>query len=79
MRLLDVEGSRGLLRFPRQLTKSLLERDFGTKLDLPDDRLCPPIPNRYNYILWIQDLLDSTSDSYADRYDAERTVTGLDM
>lgn len=28
---------------PRQLTKSLLERDFAIKLDLPDDRLCPPV------------------------------------
>lgn len=33
----------------------------------------------FNYIVWIQDLLDATSDTYADRYDAERTVTGLDM
>lgn len=37
------------------------------------------IDERFNYIVWIQDLLDTTSDSYADRYDAERTVTGLDM
>lgn len=34
---------------------------------------------RFNYILWIQDLLDTTSNSYADRYNAERTVTGLDI
>lgn len=34
---------------------------------------------RFNYIVWIQDLLDTTSESYTDRYDAERTVTGLDM
>lgn len=27
----------------RQLTKSLLKRDFGLKLELPDDRLCPPV------------------------------------
>lgn len=26
-----------------QLTKSLLEADFGLVLDLPDDRLCPPV------------------------------------
>jgi 23S rRNA (adenine1618-N6)-methyltransferase len=27
----------------RQLTKSLLHRDFELKIDLPDDRLCPPV------------------------------------
>ena len=37
------------------------------------------IKERFNYILWIQDLLDTTSETYADRYDAERTVTGIDM
>ena len=31
------------VNFTRQLTKSLLKRDFGIKLDLPDDRLCPPV------------------------------------
>lgn len=27
----------------RQLTKSLLKRDFGLEIELPDDRLCPPV------------------------------------
>ncbi|KAM3557822.1 hypothetical protein ARSEF4850_004887 [Beauveria asiatica] len=44
-----------------QLSKTLLKHDFGLSLDLPDDRLCPPIPNRHNYILWLKDLLDSTT------------------
>ncbi|CAL3971403.1 unnamed protein product [Diplocarpon coronariae] len=62
-----------------QLTKSLLKRDFALKISLPPDRLCPPVPNRVKYILWIQGLLDSTSDSYTDAYDPEREVLGLDV
>ena len=26
-----------------QLTKTLLKLDFGLKIELPDDRLCPPV------------------------------------
>ncbi|KAH8594405.1 DUF890 domain protein [Bisporella sp. PMI_857] len=63
----------------RRLTKSLLRRDFGLKLELPSDRLCPPVPNRLNYLLWIQSLLDTTSDTYSDSYDSERKVLGLDI
>ncbi|KAL1964388.1 hypothetical protein VTN77DRAFT_6946 [Rasamsonia byssochlamydoides] len=63
----------------RQLTKSLLARDFGLKVDLPDDRLCPPVPNRLNYILWLQDLIDTTGDDYRDDYDPDREVVGLDI
>ena len=63
----------------RQLTKCLLLRDFGLEIELPEDRLCPPVPNRYNYILWLQDLLDTTSTDYKERYDRGREVLGLDM
>ncbi|KAK4445974.1 hypothetical protein QBC34DRAFT_450998 [Podospora aff. communis PSN243] len=44
-----------------QLTKTLLKVDFGLKIELPDDRLCPPVPNRHNYILWLKRLLDTSS------------------
>ncbi|KAK3389466.1 hypothetical protein B0H63DRAFT_492402 [Podospora didyma] len=44
-----------------QLTKALLKVDFGLRIELPDDRLCPPVPNRHNYILWLKDLMDTTS------------------
>ncbi|KAL4792841.1 hypothetical protein BDV19DRAFT_367867 [Aspergillus venezuelensis] len=63
----------------RQLTVSLLQRDFGLEVQIPEARLCPPVPNRLNYILWLQDLLDSTSDEYRDSYNPGRTVTGLDI
>lgn len=35
--------------------------------------------HRLNYILWIQDLLDTTSDEYLDQYDPDRDVIGMDM
>ncbi|KAI9641705.1 hypothetical protein NHQ30_009561 [Ciborinia camelliae] len=63
----------------QQLTKSLLKRDFGLKLTLPDDRLCPPVPNRLNYILWLQNLVDTSSDTYIDSYCPGRQVHGLDI
>ncbi|KAL2152914.1 hypothetical protein VTH82DRAFT_4069 [Thermothelomyces myriococcoides] len=57
-----------------QLTKTLLHLDFGLKLDLPDDRLCPPVPNRHNYILWLKELMDSTSYEQPGR-----SLCGLDI
>ncbi|KAI9372638.1 hypothetical protein BJX61DRAFT_542509 [Aspergillus egyptiacus] len=63
----------------RQLTVSLLQRDFDLKVDIPENRLCPPIPNRLNYIIWLQDLLDTTGPDYRDSYDPGRIVTGLDV
>ncbi|EFW17460.1 hypothetical protein CPSG_05903 [Coccidioides posadasii str. Silveira] len=63
----------------RQLTKSLLRRDFKLNVELSDDRLCPPVPNRFNYVLWLQDLIDTTNDDYRGGYDPEREVVGLDI
>ncbi|KAG9230666.1 hypothetical protein BJ875DRAFT_384648 [Amylocarpus encephaloides] len=63
----------------QQLTESLLKRDFNLQISLPPDRLCPPVSNRLNYLLWIQSLLETTSDSYDDTHDPEREVIGLDI
>ncbi|KDN42205.1 hypothetical protein K437DRAFT_295422 [Tilletiaria anomala UBC 951] len=41
----------------RCLTTVLLRHDFSLHVELRSDRLCPPVPNRLNYILWLQDLL----------------------
>lgn len=35
--------------------------------------------DRLNYILWVQDLLDTTSDECLDQYNPDRDVIGLDM
>ncbi|KAF2101529.1 hypothetical protein NA57DRAFT_33934 [Rhizodiscina lignyota] len=63
----------------QQLTKSLLKRDFGLQIELPDDRLCPPVPVRYNYVRWIESLIDTTGPSYMDKYDPERSIIGIDI
>lgn len=44
--LLDKKGNWS---FNRQLTVSLLEKDFGLEVKLPDDRLCPPVCSRKLY------------------------------
>lgn len=63
----------------KALTKALLSVDFGLQLEVPDDRLCPPVPNRWNYVSWIHALLDSTNPSYVDEFDPERQAVGLDI
>ncbi|PLW17217.1 hypothetical protein PCANC_03774 [Puccinia coronata f. sp. avenae] len=44
----------------RQLTCALLVRDFNLKLSLPYDRLCPIIPGRLDYCLWLIDVLKAS-------------------
>ncbi|TKX21206.1 U6 small nuclear RNA (adenine-(43)-N(6))-methyltransferase-like protein [Elsinoe australis] len=60
---------------PGQLTKSLLKRDFNLSLALPPDRLCPPIPIRWSYILFITRLLSSTTHPLS----TPTPLTGLDI
>ncbi|KAF2261290.1 hypothetical protein CC78DRAFT_535753 [Lojkania enalia] len=72
---LDFQDSRTI----KTITKAHLNADFGIEIDLPDDRLCPPVPNRFNYVAWIQGLIDSTNPDYTDGYDPNREVVGLDI
>ena len=41
----------------RALNKALLAADYGIAWDLPDGRLCPPVPGRADYVHHIADLL----------------------
>ncbi|KAK3399644.1 hypothetical protein B0T20DRAFT_166981 [Sordaria brevicollis] len=59
-----------------QLTKTLLKLDYGLQIDLPPDRLCPPVPNRHNYLLWLSSLLSSSSYNSQTSW---KPVTGLDI
>ncbi|KAL2460068.1 methyltransferase [Abeliophyllum distichum] len=43
----------------RELTRILLLHDHGFDWWIPDGQLCPTVPNRLNYIHWIEDLLAS--------------------
>ncbi|XVE93815.1 hypothetical protein REPUB_Repub01dG0227600 [Reevesia pubescens] len=43
----------------RELTRVLLLHDHGLHWWIPDGQLCPTVPNRSNYIHWMEDLLSS--------------------
>lgn len=40
----------------RVLTETLLREDFSVNVTLRGDRLCPPVPNRLDYLCYINDL-----------------------
>ncbi|GIY40211.1 RNA N6-adenosine-methyltransferase METTL16, partial [Caerostris extrusa] len=42
----------------RMLTKILLKKDFDVNVEIPLGFLIPTVPQRLNYILWIEDLLN---------------------
>lgn len=49
----------------RLLTVTLLDYYFKIKVNIPVNRLIPAIPQRLNYVLWVEDLVqlvDSNSD-----------------
>ena len=56
-----------------ELTKALLEADFGLSWDLPVDRLCPTIPQKLNYIHWVEDLVSLSPEA------AGSSVRGIDV
>ncbi|KAH9889026.1 hypothetical protein C8Q73DRAFT_709419 [Cubamyces lactineus] len=61
----------------RLLTEAILFRDFALKVTLPPGRLCPPVPNRLNYILWLEDVMETISLALEEP--PNRTIRGLDV
>ncbi|XP_065014256.1 uncharacterized protein LOC135642220 isoform X2 [Musa acuminata AAA Group] len=61
----------------RELTRVLLLHDHGVNWWIPDRQLCPTVPNRSNYIHWIEDLLSSDLIPAWDCSD--RKVRGFDI
>lgn len=39
------------------VTRALLKRDFALDWQQPPQFLCPPVPGRLNYLLWVEDLV----------------------
>ena len=42
----------------KEITLAMLQRDFNLSFKMPPNHLCPPLPNRLNYLCWISDLMD---------------------
>jgi 23S rRNA A1618 N6-methylase RlmF len=64
------------------LTRALLCADYGLQWELPRGFLCPPVPQRANYIHWIEDLLAGpieTAVKPASAVSIPAVATGLDI
>ncbi len=53
--------TRTHIRSNHTTLQTLLRIDFGLDWWIPDGHLIPPLPNRANYIHWIEDLLELSS------------------
>ncbi|XP_065187186.1 RNA N6-adenosine-methyltransferase mettl16-like [Sycon ciliatum] len=65
-------------QFQRELTRALLEVDFGLQVELPHDRLVPAVPQRLNYLHWVEDLVTGGDDA-AGHIPRGSTVRGVDI
>ncbi|KAL4572881.1 hypothetical protein LXL04_019669 [Taraxacum kok-saghyz] len=61
----------------RELTRVLLLHDHSITWWIPDGQLCPTVPNRSNYIHWIEDLL--SSDIIPNSHEGNNVITGFDI
>lgn len=59
----------------RALTVALLRRDFGVACTLLPSRLCPALPNRLNYLHWMEDILAAWHPCHA----PPREMRGVDV
>ena len=74
-------ASKATPAFQRALTRSILHFHFGLQLPLlPDDRLCPPVPNRWFYCEWVlQEVMPSLTNPMHFETTYKVTNVGLDV
>ena len=53
-----------------ELCRVLLWHDFGVRWEMPAHHLCPTLPSRLNYLLWLEDLIGAQGGE---------TVLGVDI
>ena len=56
----------------RTLTRVLLQETYELDVQIPLDRLVPAVPQRLNYLLWLEDIFNTICDH-------EKLVVGLDI
>lgn len=74
-------GSKNKLKFDfknpdalRALTCALLHRYFQKRITIPNDRMIPAVPQRLNYICWLEDLVKLLANRVNDS-----DVLGIDI
>ncbi|GAB6026479.1 hypothetical protein CHUAL_012905 [Chamberlinius hualienensis] len=60
----------------RAVTKVLLKHDFQIDFEVPPEHLIPTLPSRLNYILWIEDLLETIPQNMRSH---DSSICGLDI
>ena len=73
-------GSNVDFHFNLALSRAILDKYFQLNLkSLPEGYLCPPIPNRLNYVLWMKQLLQESSST--EYFTKPRTIfrRGVDL
>ena len=61
-----------------ELCTILLHHDFSIRWTLPGESLCPTVPSRLNYLLWIEDLL-ALRKTPQPRQQNDTAVIGIDI
>lgn len=57
----------------RLLSEAMLSEDFGLDVVFSADRLCPPLPNRINYLCWLAEIFRLCGIDVADRNSESHT------